>query len=103
MDSQNLPFATLKRRESWVVSVSLWSRLTPPTPFLVYSIVREIMSIRVRLYRIQRLEHRHDCHLAQISLRKGAGEHVLQCDGSLKKGLPFSNIEEESLKHEPCI
>jgi hypothetical protein len=25
-----------------------------------------------------------DCYLAQISLRKGVGEHVLHCDGSLK-------------------
>jgi hypothetical protein len=33
-------------------------------------------------------EHRGlkaDCHLAQISLKKGAGEHVLHCNGSLKE------------------
>jgi hypothetical protein len=29
-----------------------------------------------------RLEYCPDCHLAQISLRRGAGEHVLHCDGS---------------------
>jgi hypothetical protein len=51
----------------------------------------------------ERLEHCPDCHLAQFTLRKGAREHVLHCDGSLKKGLPFSNIEEESQKHEPYI
>ncbi len=33
----------------------------------------------------QRLEYCPDCHLAQTSLRKGAGEHVLHCDGSLKR------------------
>jgi hypothetical protein len=31
-----------------------------------------------------RLEYCPDCHLAQISLRRGAGEHVLHCDGSLR-------------------
>ncbi len=32
-----------------------------------------------------------DCHLAQISLRRGAGEHVLHCDGSLK-GLVIARV-----------
>jgi hypothetical protein len=31
-----------------------------------------------------RLEYCPDCHLAQISLRRGAAEHVLHCDGSLE-------------------
>ena len=31
-----------------------------------------------------RVLYRPDCRLAQISLRKGAGEHVLHWDGSLK-------------------
>ncbi len=34
---------------------------------------------------------RPDCHLAQISLREGAGEHVLHCDGSLK-GLAIPRV-----------
>jgi hypothetical protein len=32
-----------------------------------------------------------DLHLAQISLRKGAGEHVLHYDGSLK-GLAIPRV-----------
>ena len=32
----------------------------------------------------QRPEHYPESHLAQISLRKGAREHVLYCDGGLK-------------------
>ncbi len=31
-----------------------------------------------------RLEYCPDCHLAQISLRRNAGEHVLHCDGGLE-------------------
>jgi hypothetical protein len=31
------------------------------------------------------LEYCPDCHLAQISLRRGAGEHVLHCDGRLRR------------------
>jgi hypothetical protein len=38
-----------------------------------------------------RLEYCPDCHLGQISLRKGADEHVLHCDGSLK-GLAIPRI-----------
>jgi hypothetical protein len=30
----------------------------------------------------QRLEYCLDCHLAQISWKRGVGEHVLHCDGS---------------------
>jgi hypothetical protein len=32
-----------------------------------------------------------DCHLAQIRFRKGMGEHVLHCDGSLK-GLAIPRV-----------
>jgi hypothetical protein len=32
-----------------------------------------------------------DCHLAQISLRRGVGEHVLHCDGSLE-GLVINRL-----------
>jgi hypothetical protein len=38
-----------------------------------------------------RLEYCPDCHLAQISLRRGAGEHFLHCDGSLK-GLVITRV-----------
>jgi hypothetical protein len=38
-----------------------------------------------------RLEYCLDYHLAQICLRKRAGEHVLHCDGSLK-GLAMPRI-----------
>ncbi len=38
-----------------------------------------------------RPEYCPDCHLAQISLRKDAGEHVLHCDGSLK-GLAIPRV-----------
>jgi hypothetical protein len=31
------------------------------------------------------------CHLAQMSLRRGAGEHVLHCDVSLK-GLVITRV-----------
>jgi hypothetical protein len=33
---------------------------------------------------VYRLEHCPDSYLAQISLRKGAVEHVLHCVGSIK-------------------
>jgi hypothetical protein len=38
-----------------------------------------------------RVEYCPDFHLAQISVRKGAGEHVLHCDASLK-GLAIPRI-----------
>jgi hypothetical protein len=43
-----------------------------------------------------RLEYCPDCHLAQISMRRGAGEHVLHCDGSLK-GLVITRLSANML------
>ncbi len=48
-----------------------------------------------------RLEYCPDCHLAQISLRKGAGEHVLHCDGSLK-GLAIPGFEQKCSAASYC-
>jgi hypothetical protein len=39
----------------------------------------------------QRLEYCPDCHLAQIRLKRGVGEHVLHCDGSLE-GLVITRV-----------
>jgi hypothetical protein len=41
------------------------------------------------------------CHLAQISLRKVAGEHDLHCDGSLK-GLATPRVEQKSSAASYC-
>jgi hypothetical protein len=41
--------------------------------------------------RAYRLEYCPDCHLAQISLKKGVGEHILHCDGSIK-GLAIPRV-----------
>jgi hypothetical protein len=56
-------------------------------PFSVFSPVRETLSTgaaAIQNTEAQRLEYCPDCHLAQISLRNGASDHVLLCDGSLK-------------------
>jgi hypothetical protein len=38
------------------------------------------------------------CHLAQMSLRKVGGEHVLHCDGCLKGlALPYPGFEQKML------
>ena len=49
----------------------------------------------------QRLEYCLDCHLAQISLIKGSGEHVLHCDGSLK-GLAIPRFEQKCSAASIC-
>jgi hypothetical protein len=64
-------------------------RLAAPLPFLVPSVVGSIIcegtiAAKVQNKEAERLELGPDCHLAQISLRECAGEHVLHCDGSLK-------------------
>ncbi len=71
----------------------------PPPPFLLFSLVRETWSTRAAALQITeayRIEHCPDCHLAQISFRKGAGAQVLHCDGSLK-GLAIPRIWEKML------
>ncbi len=58
-----------------------------PPLFPIFSIERETWNTRTVVVlnkRGRRLEQRPVCHLAQISLKKGAREHVLHCDGSFK-------------------
>jgi hypothetical protein len=45
----------------------------------------EYTAVVIQNIEARRLEYFPDCHLAQISLRKGAGEHVLHCNGSFKE------------------
>jgi hypothetical protein len=40
-----------------------------------------IQTVVIQTTEAQRLGYYHDSHLAQISLRKGPGEHVLHCEG----------------------
>jgi hypothetical protein len=62
--------------------------------FFIFSLVRVTWSTQAAVIQnteAYRLENCTDCHLAQISFRKGAGEHVLHCDGSLK-GLAIPRV-----------
>jgi hypothetical protein len=55
-------------------------------PLFCLSFVRETWSTWAAVIKnteAYRLEYCPDCHLALISLRKGAGEHFLHCDGIL--------------------
>ncbi len=56
--------------------------------FSIFLLVRVTWSTKAAVIQnteAYRLEYCTDCHLAQISFRKGVGEHVLHCDGSLKR------------------
>jgi hypothetical protein len=47
------------------------------------------------------IEYCPDCHLAKIILRKGAGEHVLHCDASLKD-LSYPGFEHKNSNASYC-
>jgi hypothetical protein len=51
---------------------------------------------------LKAIEYCPDCHLAQISLRKGAGEHVLLSAGSLK-GLAIPRVEQKCSAASYCL
>ncbi len=81
----------------WLCSVIYWRCISidgRPFPFSVFSLVSETSSTWTMIIQnteAWRLEYDPECHLAQISLRKGAGEHVLHCDGNLK-GLDIHRV-----------
>jgi hypothetical protein len=72
--------------------------------FSVFSLMREAWSTQTVVKQnteAQRLGYFPDSHLAQISLRKGPGEHVLHCEGSLK-GLPYPGFEQKRSTAKYC-
>ncbi len=64
---------------------------------LVFSVVRESLSTRaviVKNTEVKCKSNDPDWHLAQVSLRKCAGEHVLFCHGSLQELAISTDIAE---------
>jgi hypothetical protein len=66
-------------------------------PFLRHFTVRETESTRAAVLQsteAKRLEYCTDCYLAQISLWKVVGEHVLHCEESIQ-GLPYPGFKQK--------